>query len=63
MDEQSLPELPRPAHIKVHTDSQGFEYWEEPFFNADQMHEYLLADRAARGVRASDPPASDKGAL
>ena len=49
MTDDNLPPLPRPAHIKVHTDSQGFQYWDEPFYSADQVEEIrraaILAER------------------
>jgi len=49
MKKQITLSLPRPAHIKVHTDSQGFQYWDEPFYSADQVEEIrraaILAER------------------
>lgn len=46
----NLPPLPGPSHIKVHRDSQGFEYWDEPFFDTDQLRERdrIVAEHVVR---------------
>lgn len=38
-----LPELPRPARVRTHIDSQGRAFWDEPFFSEEQMRAYALA--------------------
>lgn len=49
MTDDNLPPLPRPGHLKVHTDSEGVPYWDEPLYTATQVEEIrraaVLAER------------------
>lgn len=53
MTTDNLPPLPRPAHIKVHTDSEGFQYWDEPFYSHSQVEEIRLAAILAERERCA----------
>ena len=47
MTDDNLPPLPRPGHLKVHTDSEGVPYWDEPLYTATQVEEIRRAALAA----------------